>query len=55
MTLRIPVPSENWQERFVCYLTPHLNPEKIQQLRIGVNALSDDITVYLRNIRFIYK
>lgn len=55
MTLRIPVPSENWQERFVCYLTPYLNPEKIQQLRIGVNALSDDITVYLRNIRFIYK
>ena len=55
VTLRIPVPGENWQERFVCYLTPHLNPEKIQQLRIGVNALSDDITVYLRNIRFIYK
>lgn len=55
VTLRVPVPGEEWQERFVSYLTPHLKPEKIQQLRIGVNVLSDDVTVYLRNIRFIYK
>lgn len=53
--IRIQAPGGEWEERFACYLTPHLKPEKVRQLRIGVNALSDDVTVYLRNIRFIYK
>jgi len=52
---RVQDPPEEWEERFVPYLQPHLVPEKIKQLRIGVNALCDDVTVSLRNIRFIYR
>lgn len=48
-------PGEEWRECFASYLVPHLRPEKIKQLRLGVNTLSDDVTVSFRNIRFIYK
>ncbi len=51
---KIASPNEKWESRFIPYLIPHLKPKSVRQIRIGINALSDDITISLRNIRFIY-
>ena len=53
INLRVNNPSENWEERFVRFPVG-LDLGKVEQLRIGINALADDVTVRIRDIRIFY-
>ena len=53
VNLQVKNPVEQWEERFVQF-PAGFDPGKVEQLRIGINALADDVTVQLRDIRIIY-
>jgi len=53
VNLQVKKPVEQWEKRFV-QLPAGFDPAKIEQLRIGINSLADDVTVWLRGIRIIY-
>lgn len=55
-TVHLPVakPSEKWEERFVTFSEGQLDPDRIRQLRIGINSNADDITYLIRNVKVLY-
>ncbi len=53
LNLRVNNPTEQWEKRFVQF-PDGFDPAKVEQLRIGVNPLEDDITIWFRDIRIIY-
>ena len=53
VNLQVNNPAEQWEERFVQF-PAGFDPGKVEQLRIGINSLADDVTVQLRDIRIIY-
>lgn len=55
-TVHLPVakPSEKWEERFVTFSEGQLDPDRIRQLRIGINSNADDITYLIRNIKVLF-
>lgn len=53
VNLQVTPPAEQWEKRFVQF-PAGFDPAKVEQLRIGINPLEDDVTVQLRDIRIIY-
>ncbi len=51
--LRMNNPSEEWEERVV-QIPTGIDSGKVEQIRIGLNALIDDITFSIRNVQVIY-
>jgi len=51
--LPVVAPTDTWQERFVQFPIGY-DAGKVEQLRIGVNANADDVTVMIRNIKIYY-
>lgn len=51
--LSVPNPTEQWEERFVLFAN-QFDPDKVQQLRIGVNTNAAEITYLIRNIKVLY-
>lgn len=51
--LSVDVPTENWEERVVQF-SGTIDPDPIRQLRIGINAATDDITYLIRNVKILY-
>lgn len=51
----IPVsrPTEKWEFRSV-FLPAGVVPENVRQLRLGVNALTDKVSVEIRNVKIFY-
>ena len=52
--LSVPTPSEQWEERTVQFPTD-LDPDRIRQLRIGVNPNTANITYLIRNVNVLYE
>ena len=52
MYLSVPIPTEQWEERFVLFAN-QFDPDKVQQLRIGVNTNAAEITYLIRNIKVL--
>lgn len=52
--IKIPLPTGNNWERRCIVLPAHIPGEKIRQLRLGVNALTDQVSVKIRNVRIFY-
>ncbi len=52
--LKAAPPRETFETRFIAF-PPSLAPSQIIRLRLGVNALQDNITVSIRNIRVFYR
>lgn len=51
--LRIPAPTEQWEERFAQF-PADVDPGKVKLLRFGMNPRIRDITYWIRNIRVYY-
>lgn len=52
--LSVLTPSEQWEERTVQFPTD-LDPDRIRQLRIGVNPNTANITYLIRNVNVLYE
>ncbi|MBS1369467.1 MAG: hypothetical protein HPZ91_05860 [Lentisphaeria bacterium] len=53
VNLAVAAPAEKWEERFVQF-SGGLDPDRIRQLRIGLNSNTDDITYLIRNVKILY-
>lgn len=53
VNLAVEAPSEKWEERFVQF-SGGLDPNRIRQLRIGLNSNTNDITYLIRNVNVLY-
>lgn len=52
--LKVPTPTERWEERVVLFNPAEVDPAKIEQLRLGVNSNVDEITYFVRNVRVLF-
>ena len=52
--LKVPAPTERWEERVVLFHPAEVDPAKIEQLRLGVNSNVDAITYFVRNVRVLF-
>ena len=48
-------PTEKWNERAFSLFDSNATPEKLRQLRIGLNTDADEIVYFLRNIQLLYR
>ncbi len=51
--LKVPLPSDQWERRFLQF-PGELALEQVKQLRLGLNALEDEVTYRVRNIKIHY-
>ena len=54
INLNVVAPTAQWEERIVQF-PDSLDPDRIRQLRLGLNSLVDDITYWVRNVRILYR